>query len=260
MGKMKFHIGLTRTLCCFFPKATNTTLAEMMTFICKHELNKLRVRSPRPIPREERKQLLDLFNSLDDDGSGTCSAEELVTASMPGMKPILDIETVHLVCGKEELNCNQFFEFMCQDGFLAHPEATVCYRKGVELRRCDKEEVNWKGWVLAEPPSEIKVKTVLTEQLEKAISKLRDPSPTSELFARVLNPSTEGKCLAERWNPVRQAGRESLFLPDRTLDPAFFAKYGLTSFASGEKQETVEEGQLPKPRVSVVEPVPPLEV
>jgi len=204
--KKKYHLGLTRTICWFYPKATAESLSIMLRWIAATELDKLRLRSPPSIPQDEERQLQDLFNALDDDGSGTCSAEELVTQSVPGMKPILDIETVHLVCGKGELNLNQFFEFMCQDGFLAHKDAMVSYRQGVELKRLIKKNIPWEGWILSDPPQDLRVKYALIEQLEKGAMSLNLNTCRKSSQYQIMHPEKQKKTLLPRMQDPKTEG------------------------------------------------------
>lgn len=172
-------VSLTALYRWIWPQAAPGDVAAALTCICLHELEKLRQPTPRLISPEERGQLRRVFEELDPQGRGYCTAVDIAGGTAPDiatrLKTLVDVDTAKAVFGDGRVDLELFLEFMCDDGYRGHEGVTrVPLRDGQVLRRHSKEgTIPFGGWLLEGRPGHEEEQRLLIEALEVEASRWR---------------------------------------------------------------------------------------
>lgn len=168
-------VSLVMLLRWVWPFAKSTEMADILSWICIHELNKISFPDPEIIDAPDRKQILGIFQALTTDGEGYLTSKDFAGGERPDkLKNIVDAETVQAVCG-DGMNENEFLEMLCEEGFRGHPEATRVFLKdGSILERQRREAVGFSGWMLKDPPSQEDVIRRRVDALEAEVRRWRE--------------------------------------------------------------------------------------
>lgn len=164
-----------------WPAVRFDEVADMLSWICLHELEKLQQISPPLISAQERKQLLSLFEVM-AGGKDHCVPEDIAGGKSKDMdtklKNIVDAHTVRAVCGAQaKIHFPDFLELMCQDGFRAHEGSTrVLLEDGSTLILVEKKQLGFYGWMFEDPPREELPQRRRVAALENEVNRWRDMS------------------------------------------------------------------------------------
>jgi len=133
-----------------WPSARRVDIADMLSWICLHELQEVSYPMPEVISSQERRCLVTIFNTLDEQGRGYCYAEDIAGGPNPDkLKNIVDVDTVKAVCGGGRIYLDQFLEIMCEDNFRGHDNAErAVLDDGRTLIHHVCDVVGFKGWML----------------------------------------------------------------------------------------------------------------
>merc|ERR1711953_1201703 len=139
-----------------WPGAGPRALSKMHTWICFHEFRQICQPTPPMISDDERKQMEGLFHAMDIGDKGHVTATDLVGGDdmtmQARLKHTIDHETATMILGHGEFTLTDFFELMCEDGFVAHPDAIrMVMPVGRVLVKMVREKVGFTGWVLKHP-------------------------------------------------------------------------------------------------------------
>merc|ERR1712224_284516 len=129
----------------------------MLTWICEVEFNKIRQPTPPIIEKQDRRQLESIFEHMDQDKKGYCTAVDLSGGSnqdvMTKLKNIVDVETVRAVCGTKDIHPIDFLELMCEANYRAHADATrVICEDGNKIIQVTLPVVGFTGWLYEDVP------------------------------------------------------------------------------------------------------------
>jgi len=151
-----------------WPQMSYADMWQVMTWIGLHEIEKIRRPTPCLIDAQERRQLESIFNSMDPKGRGYCTCEDIAGGQIQGieakLRNIVDVDTVRKVCGERRITLPEFLEFMCEDNYKAHEDATHCVLDtGQRLVEVSHPALGFTGWVLRDvPKSELSQRRLIT--------------------------------------------------------------------------------------------------
>jgi hypothetical protein len=168
-----------------WPTVTEELLATMYRWIYLCELQSVRQPTPQVIDSHERRILGKIWSSMDPDGTGFCTVDDIAGAREQTIghknRSVVDADTVRAVAGDGAIDELTFLELMCEDNFRAHEAARrVTRRDGAVLMLWQCEVVESKIWVLEDPPKEEIPKRRRLEAIEAEIAAL---SSESQRFA-----------------------------------------------------------------------------
>lgn len=164
-----------------WPAVQFDEVADMLTWICLHELEKIQQITPPFISAQERKQLLSLFETM-AGGKEFCLPHDIAGGKSKDpqtkLKNIVDVHTVRAVCGAQaKIFFPEFLELMCQDGFRAHDKSnTVLLEDGSNLILVEKPELGFQGWMCEDPPKGELAQRRRVAALENEVYRWRDMS------------------------------------------------------------------------------------
>lgn len=172
----RFGVSLGNLIKWMWPEVTEEHIEQMMTWICMVELAKFRQPTPRVMDHSERLILEAMFQRMDSEKRGYCTAEDIAggeeqDTSRNVMKNIVDAETVKAVVGQGRIRLIKFLELMCENGFRAHEHATqVLLDDGRKLIQQRREQVGMTMWVYEGLPPEEELARRLADVFEAEIA------------------------------------------------------------------------------------------
>eukprot|EP00746_Dinoflagellata_sp_MGD_P017915 gnl/MRDRNA2_/MRDRNA2_141406_c0_seq1.p1 gnl/MRDRNA2_/MRDRNA2_141406_c0~~gnl/MRDRNA2_/MRDRNA2_141406_c0_seq1.p1 ORF type:complete len:933 (-),score=193.07 gnl/MRDRNA2_/MRDRNA2_141406_c0_seq1:19-2454(-) len=172
MPAVQFGIPLSRMMQWMWPGANSDSLASMLAWTWRSELEKLRQPSPTVIRPSDLQGLQDLFEVLDWRGRGEIGPEDIAGANN-NIQSVIDVSTVKAVCGDGALTQPRFVEFMCEDGYRASEDSCFAFRDGAKLVRVNIKEAGFKGWLFSEVPRQERWRRRLSETLGKEVAHFR---------------------------------------------------------------------------------------
>jgi len=171
-------------------------LVAMFRWIYLYELESVRQPTPLVIDAHERRILGKIWCSMDPDGTGYCTVDDIAGAREQTIghknRSVVDADTVKAVAGTGAIDELTFLELMCEDNFRAHEAARrVTRRDGAVLALWRCEVVDSKIWVLEDPPKEEIPKRRRLEAIEAEIlampSELQRSAGVEELPAALTD-------------------------------------------------------------------------
>jgi len=161
-----------------WPSAAYSNVARMLTWIGRHEFEKIRQTTPRVISKEDREQLEGIFSALDVHKRGHISAEDLAGGASrdsreAALRNIVDVDTVRAVYGRApRIRLLQFLEIMCEDNFRGHDEAShVLLEDGRRLVYVSREVTGCHGWLFQDAPRSEEYQRALVDAIELEVSR-----------------------------------------------------------------------------------------
>jgi hypothetical protein len=184
----RFGVSLGNLIKWMWPEVTEEHIEQMMTWICMVELAKFRQPTPRVIDHSERRILEGMFQRMDSEKRGYCTAEDIAGGeeqnSRNVMKNIVDVDTVKAVIGQGHIGLIQFLELMCENGFRAHEHATqVLLDDGRKLIQQRREQVGMTMWVYEGLPPEEELARRLADVFEAEIASWQEKVETKRRVA-----------------------------------------------------------------------------
>jgi len=178
LPKEKMHgVHLFRFFEWMWPFGNSASMADLFRTLGLHEINKLRQSTPRLIDFDERRQLERVFKSLDSQGRGCCSPQDLaggtISDSQQAAVRLVDAQTVQEVFGVSEISLNLFLEFMSEDrrGHENHEKVPVG-SSGQRLLKTNRDVLGFEGWLYEEELDEAdKKQRRLIDALETEVLK-----------------------------------------------------------------------------------------
>jgi hypothetical protein len=172
-------VSLNMMLQWIWPCATYDNIARMLTWIGRHEFEKIRQPTPRVISREDRAQLESIFKNLDHRQQGHISAEDLAGGaaqdSEAKVRNIVDADTVKAVYGSADIAFFQFLEIMCEDNFRGHEDAmTAQLEDGRRLVYVSREVTRCSGWLLRDAPKSEESQRALVDAIELEVGRWKN--------------------------------------------------------------------------------------
>jgi hypothetical protein len=177
----KHHgVSLNMMFQWMFPNLAYQDMLDILKSIALHELEHITQPTPPVMESVERRLLESIFHSLDGQGRGFCTAEDIAGGERQDvasrLKNVVDAATVKLVCGEKPLDQTNFLEMMCEDNFRAHSDskiATLVDETGGIF--CLKEETHeilgYKGWVHAVASKEEEAHRRLISAIEAEVKR-----------------------------------------------------------------------------------------
>lgn len=168
-------VSLAQMFQWVWPSIGPERVSEMLLWVCSHELEKIRRPTPPVIEPQERRQLEVIFKTLDPEGRGYCTAED-IAGGQAKLKNLVDVDTVRAVVPERKIRPIRFLELMCEDGSRAHEGATkVVQSNGTRVVHRARQAVGFNGWVYDEddvPPEEVPQRR-LCDSLEAEVLRWR---------------------------------------------------------------------------------------
>jgi len=154
-----------------WPEARFDNIARMLTWIGRHEFEKIRQPTPRVISREDRAQLESIFGMLDNKKRSFITAEDLAGGESSSiesqLRNIVDVDTVRAVYGRGPIRLLEFLEIACEDNFRGHDDAShVQLEDGRRLVFVARQVTGCRGWLLQDAPQSEETQRSLVEALE----------------------------------------------------------------------------------------------
>jgi len=165
-----------------WPTVADENLTAMLRWIYLYELESVRQPTPQVIDAHERRILGKIWTSMDPDGTGFCTVDDIAGAREQTIghknRSVVDAATVEAVAGTGTIDELTFLELMCEDNFRAHEAARrVTRRDGAILMLWQCEVVDSKIWVLEDPPKEEIPTRRRLDAIEAEIVALSSESP-----------------------------------------------------------------------------------
>lgn len=140
-----------------WPNIGYGNMAQVMTWIGLCEIEKIHQPTPYVIDAQERRQLESIFNTMDPQGRGYITAEDIAGGETQGieakLRNIVDVDTVRKVCSQKHIALQDFLELMCEDNYRAHEGAThVILDSGQRLVQVAHPALGFEGWVFEDVP------------------------------------------------------------------------------------------------------------
>lgn len=150
-------------------------IATMLKRVCLHELQKINHPTPPIISAEDNRQLKNIFDAMDTEGTGYITADDIAGGKVQDietrLKNIVDADTVRAVLrlsGNSKIDPVLFLELFCENGYRAHEHATKVLRdegnKLVKLVHHTRATIGFRGWVYHDddtPPEEVSKRQVI---------------------------------------------------------------------------------------------------
>jgi hypothetical protein len=130
-----------------WPYTAALDLADIFAHLCRHEMQRVRISTPRPVPDVVREQHTRAFHIMDRTDRGYITPDDLADNEN------VDAFTVKDVIGTDEIYLSKFLELVCEDSYRGHEAARVAILEdGRYARRHDCEAVDMNIWTLRFPP------------------------------------------------------------------------------------------------------------
>eukprot|EP00929_Paragymnodinium_shiwhaense_P116876 TRINITY_DN8687_c0_g1_i6.p1 TRINITY_DN8687_c0_g1~~TRINITY_DN8687_c0_g1_i6.p1 ORF type:complete len:772 (-),score=148.00 TRINITY_DN8687_c0_g1_i6:154-2469(-) len=147
-----YGVPLSMYLQWIWPAIGPQTMSVMLTWICHYELGKIRQPTPPVIDVVQTRQLTTIFNNMDTEKRGYCTADDIAGGKIQNieakLKNIVDAETIRAVVTQPEINLITFMELMCEDNHRAHSAATqVLQEDGHRLVHTTRDAIGFEGWI-----------------------------------------------------------------------------------------------------------------
>lgn len=162
-----------------YPSAKQQDIAGMISCIGRHELEKLRQPSPRLIDSAESRQLERIFKTTYARGRSVITADDIAGGMFPDAHTrehtLVDAKLAAEVFGTGDIDLRQFMEHMCEGSARGHDSVGRVQLPGgsASVRVC-RENLNFAGWILEEPPKSDRSQVELVNALELEVLKWRD--------------------------------------------------------------------------------------
>jgi hypothetical protein len=193
-----YGVSLNMLLQWTFPGLTYSDLAQILTWIAQHELEKIRQKTPRVLDAHDRRQLEGIFRTMDPKRRGYCTAEDISGGNLQDvsqrLKNIVDAETVRNVClsmmdenekifgessndskphkWNEKISEETFLELFCEDNSRPREDSkSAVLEDGSKIVQVEYPAVGFSGWVYHIPPKEEEVQRSLINAIEKEVKR-----------------------------------------------------------------------------------------
>ncbi|CAK0860139.1 unnamed protein product, partial [Prorocentrum cordatum] len=196
-GQRSLDVTIHMMFQWMWPASGPRDVARCLAVICRHELQKMRVPTPRKIDQSDLKPLRELFELMDVQRKGYLTAQDFDTFRFGGKgypSNDLDADVVQAVCDNQQIDLPCFLELMCGHNALGHAGALRAYvapepeaggltaaGAGRGLRWLEREEVGFNGWV-AEEPDIIEVSRLrFVDAVEDEVRRLRQIADDAQM-------------------------------------------------------------------------------
>lgn len=147
-----FGVSLNMIYEWTYPGLIYEDLAQIMTWIANYELEHVRQPTPRCLDAPERRQLENIFDSLDTKRQGFVTADDIAGGEVQDisqrLKNIVDADTVRSVCGDKSLTQYEFLELFCDINCRAHEDSKEAQLEdGSILIYVEHPAVGFSGWL-----------------------------------------------------------------------------------------------------------------
>lgn len=167
-----------------WPSATHRHVADMLQHAVCFEMKKVRMAEPPVISKAERRAILGLFRSMDQNKQGTLRPVDLAGGDDPrddmkrALQNCIDDETVRAALGNSNIDETRFLELMCPDGYRGHEDAEeVHLEDGRILVKHVRPSIGFEGWWLQEPLEEEQHHRRVIDVLEDEMLRYRHAAP-----------------------------------------------------------------------------------
>ncbi|CAE8730016.1 unnamed protein product, partial [Polarella glacialis] len=179
-------------------KASDLALSVMLSWIGFAEMQKLRQETPRLIDADDRKQLTRIFERGFAKGRPRITTEDLAGGKYPDVYTkrltLVDATVAEAVFGNKEVDLPAFLEHMCDSDARGHENVTkVRLPDGNRLAYCNRQALDFKGWILQDAPDHEKEQRRLVDALEAEVLKCR--RSFRNLNAQAVNAVAQPKAL-----------------------------------------------------------------
>lgn len=128
-------------------KATPEDITVMMRWFREAAYHQKRAPTPPLLPKRKRRELIENFRWINKENKGTISYQDLVDSGLVDSKMADDLMSKYDLDGSNDLDCNEFLELLCPNGYRAHADATQAVdKKGNQL--CHMKNEYFEGWVV----------------------------------------------------------------------------------------------------------------
>jgi hypothetical protein len=158
-----------------WPQAEEKELITMFTWVCLHELDKIRQPVPPVIDNQERRTLEGIFATMADGKDHTTPEDIAGGADVDKnddatMRNIVDAGTVRAVAGKDAITTLHFLEMMCEDGCRAHVDAVAIQSsEGGRILKHRRPGLGIEVWFTENPPKEELPQRALVDAVEAEV-------------------------------------------------------------------------------------------
>lgn len=169
-------ISLGLLLSWVYPASSNIEISQMLSWLGGHQLDCIRWKSPRLIDDDERKQLERIFQNVYAKGRHAITPDDIAGGPFPDRQTrlltLVDARLARHVFGDRQIDWPMFAEHMCEIGCQGHPQVTrVTTPEGIPLVRCQRDPLNFHGWLSETPPeSEVESRKVIDAFEEEVIA------------------------------------------------------------------------------------------
>lgn len=175
----RFHgVSLNLMFQWMFPSLVYQDIAQMLNWIALCEFEQIRQPTPRVIEKQDQRQLESIFHTMDSQGRGYCTADDIAGGPNQDMvaqlRNIVDAETVKKVCGDGRIYKDDFLQLMCEENYRAFDEAKKAQMaNGQKLILVHNDVVGFTGWVYERPPKEEERQRKLITAIEAEVLRWR---------------------------------------------------------------------------------------
>eukprot|EP00747_Dinoflagellata_sp_TGD_P088254 gnl/TRDRNA2_/TRDRNA2_163933_c0_seq1.p1 gnl/TRDRNA2_/TRDRNA2_163933_c0~~gnl/TRDRNA2_/TRDRNA2_163933_c0_seq1.p1 ORF type:complete len:467 (-),score=79.02 gnl/TRDRNA2_/TRDRNA2_163933_c0_seq1:54-1454(-) len=176
-------IALSTLLHWIWPSMTYDGVANMLTWICELEFNKIRQPTPPVIEDRYRAQLESIFEQMDTNKKGYCTAHDVAGGEhkdvIMQLKNIVDVETVRAVCGRKDvcLGRADFVDLMCEPNYRPYQDSTVVVcDHGQKLIKVTRPIVGFTGWLYDVAPTCETAQRNLVDSIEQEVLRWKNMS------------------------------------------------------------------------------------
>jgi len=170
-GVRRDGVSITNLFRWLWPFESKASIANMLSWICLEELEKIRVPTPPVVSDDDGKLLESVFKLMDLDGKGHLTDWDMAGGDpsdiMVSLANTVDPQTVLHVLGPGPFDLAQFKEIMCTDDYRGHKNAKrVVKSDGRIILHTLREAVGFDGWLLRDPSADEIVRRRLVASIE----------------------------------------------------------------------------------------------
>jgi hypothetical protein len=197
-----------------WPHSEEKDMTTMFTWVCLHELGKIRREVPPVIDNHERRALETIFTTM-AEGGDHCTPEDIAGGADVDknddatMRNIVDAGTVRAVAGEEAINPLYFLELMCEDDHRAHDDAGLVWcAEGGRIAKHSRPGLGIDVWLSDNPSKEERSQRKLVDAVEaevcrwQQLAKKEAKPSTSTPLASKSSVGTDGQ-----HSSIRQEGQ-----------------------------------------------------
>lgn len=207
-AQRQLGISLSMLFKFIWPFADTAAIAQMLSWICNSELEKLRYTTPPVISEPAREQIEAMFKSLDPRGSGSLDAYEFCggeAGEKDAENRVIDPQTLKKILGQDkQFRLQDFYEIYAQDNFRGHEDAaSAVIECGDESGAVGKTKLiiikhrrpvlGWAGWVAKNTNQAERETWANVDALEHAVVRWRGMGAARAAAAVAAEPERKEK-------------------------------------------------------------------